>query len=133
MRRALSAAIIALATIGGTAAISAPAFAAPTSDDPLVLTSDQLTPALDCDKPATLLKDGRWHVVQARHDDCRRKHKRTECLTGPVKHGKKWQVHLHDEKGFVRVHGFKHRDDAVRFAKKHKRDLSLIDCAAYRR
>ncbi|MEV0594416.1 hypothetical protein [Nonomuraea cavernae] len=133
MRRALSAAIIALATIGGTAAISAPAFAATSSDEPLVITSDQLSPALKCDERVVLLKDGGRYIVQERRDDCRRKHKGSECVAGPVKHGKKWRVHLRDESGFVRVHGFKHRDDAFRFAKKHKRDLSLIDCAAYRR
>ncbi|MEU8250119.1 hypothetical protein [Nonomuraea sp. NPDC048916] len=134
MRRALCAAIIAMAALGGTAAMSAPAFATPTPDDPLIITSDQLTPVLDCDRPVTLLKDDRGRVVQRKHDECREP-ERVECLAGPGRHrhGGTWQVRYRDERGIVRVRGFEHRDDAARFAKKGKRVIKLIDCAHHHR
>jgi hypothetical protein len=52
MRRALGAAIIAVAAFGTTAALSAPAFASDDPNQPQLITSDQLTPILECSEPA---------------------------------------------------------------------------------
>ncbi|MDF2710176.1 MAG: hypothetical protein K0R62_5828 [Nonomuraea muscovyensis] len=138
MRRALSAAIIALAAFGGTAAMSAPAFAASTSgDEPIVITSDQLTPR-EC-RDLVVYEDGERRVVHHRagHDDCR-PYRKVRCGTELVDHrtAGRWEVRFRDRNGVVHTRAFRHRADADRFvvrnarvAKKDRHVVRWVGCS----
>ncbi|MER6949539.1 hypothetical protein ABT294_36555 [Nonomuraea sp. NPDC000554] len=147
MRRALCAAIVAAAAFGGTAAMSAPAFAADQPDGPLVISTGQPVPVLDCAKPVDSLEGEDWQVIPANTDPgmCRLP-KKVGCLVGPVKNrdGGKWHVRIRAEKGEMRKLNirdeegvphklsFRHKGDAERFAVKNKHVIRVVGCSAER-
>ncbi|MEU0563859.1 hypothetical protein ABZ297_00470 [Nonomuraea sp. NPDC005983] len=147
MRRALCAAIVAAAAFGGTAAMSAPAFAADHPDGPLVISTGQPVPVLDCAKPVDGLEGEGWQVIPASTDPgaCRLP-KKVACLAGPTKNrdGGKWHVRIRDEHGEMRKLNirdeegvphklsFRHKGDAERFAVKNKHAIRVVGCSAER-
>ncbi|MEU4231353.1 hypothetical protein AB0F17_44255 [Nonomuraea sp. NPDC026600] len=146
MRRALGAAILAMAAFGTTAALSTPAFAADDPSQPQLITSDQLTPILECAEPE-VEHVGRFKVVKGEKvyrgeagiriseeidgpEACGSTGKMT-CLV-KRKDGDRWQVRFRDEKGVVHKRKFTEKADAQRFTKKDKHIAKWIGCSVER-
>ncbi|MEU7744460.1 hypothetical protein [Nonomuraea sp. NPDC049158] len=162
MRRALGAAIIAVAAFGTTAAVSAPAFASDDPSQPQLITSDQLTPILECSEPDVVfkgeqgkrisLKDGRFADEDGRlikGKDVKDKKVRVfserlgpeddacgadEKMKCVVKHreGGRVNVRFRDEKGVLHKRAFKSKQGAEFFTKKDKHVIKWVGCTVVR-
>ncbi|MEU7862780.1 hypothetical protein [Nonomuraea sp. NPDC049141] len=146
MRRALGAAILAVAAFGTTAALSAPAFAADDPSQPQLITSDQLTPILECAEPdvehVEMFKVVKGEKVYRGEEGIRI----SERIDGPEacgpagkmkcvvkrKDGDRWHVRFRDEKGVVHKRKFTEKVDAQRFTKKDKHIAKWIGCSVER-
>ncbi|WP_219463959.1 hypothetical protein [Nonomuraea rhizosphaerae] len=156
MKRALGAAVITIAALGTTAALSAPAFASDDPHQPQLITSDQLTPILECAEPAGVIriekgekvkvkdlriKDGKISDEALRVDDKRAVVRRLgpedeacgeagemKCV---VKHrkGDRLQVSFRDEKGRLHKRHFETKKKAQEFTKKDRHIIKWVGCA----
>ncbi|MEV6150711.1 hypothetical protein AB0L53_10265 [Nonomuraea sp. NPDC052129] len=157
MRRALGAAIIAVAAFGTTAAVSAPAFASDDPSQPQLITSDQVAPILECSEPDVVfkgeqgkrisLKDGRFadedgKLIKGKNvrvfserlgpeDDACGPDEKMKCV---VKHreGGRVNVRFRDEKGVLHKRAFKSKKGAEFFTKKDKHVIKWVGCTVVR-
>ncbi|HUR02391.1 MAG TPA: hypothetical protein VM347_07625 [Nonomuraea sp.] len=146
MRRALGAAVLAMAAFGTTAVLSAPAFAADDPSQPQLITSDQLTPILECSEPEVehvarfkVIKGEKVYRGEAGY-------RISEEIDGPEacdpagkmkclvkrKDGDRWHVRFRDEKGVVHKRKFTQKADAQHFTQKDKHIAKWIGCSVER-
>jgi hypothetical protein len=160
MKRALGAAIITIAAFGTTAALAAPAFASDNPHQPQLITSDQLTPILECSEPAGVLRIDKGEKVKVKDlridngrpgDDVVIKSEHREFVTrklGPEdeacgeagemkcvvrkKDGGRMLVSFRDEKGTLHKRYFESKKTAQVFTKKDKHVIKWVGCAVLR-